>query len=133
MKVAICEDDLDLRAVLSRYLEAEYEDIEICALANGQELIDEISEGREFDMIFLDLMMPKVSGWRYLDFAEEMGGPFDTPVVVMTATKVAQPKHSMVRALVRKPEDMETLLTTIESIAPRRHLRLVPQPVPSSH
>ena len=83
---------------------------------DGQTAIDLLREG-DFTAVVLDLMMPNVSGHDVIDFlAREKKS---VPVVVCTA---AGPTHtagfdpSVVRAVLRKPFDIEVLMSTIVAL-----------------
>jgi CheY-like chemotaxis protein len=86
------------------------------AATNGREAI-EILQTRSFDAILLDLMMPAVDGRGVLEFlATDQRG---IPVIVCTAAGPRATEHvkgDMVRAIVRKPFDIEQLMATIVSV-----------------
>jgi two-component system chemotaxis response regulator CheY len=68
LKILIAEDDFTCRKLLQSFL-SEYGD---CFVAiNGQEAIDAVKEsiedGRHYDMICLDIMMPEVDGHEALE------------------------------------------------------------------
>jgi CheY-like chemotaxis protein len=81
--------------------------------ANGQEAIDVLGR-REFAAVILDLMMPEVGGAEVIDYLARHGRP--EPVVVCTAAGPARTSdfdERVVRAVVRKPFDIEALMETV--------------------
>lgn len=86
------------------------------AATNGREAID-LLRTRSFDAIVLDLMMPSVDGRGVIEFLTS--DKRDIPVIVCTAAgprATEYVKGDMVRAVVRKPFDIEQLMATIVSV-----------------
>jgi len=94
MKILIVEDDLMSRKLLEAQLCAYGE----CHLAkNGQEALEAIvmsqSDGKRFDLVCLDIMMPGISGQEVLkhlrNVESELGLPpgEETKVIMTTALK----------------------------------------------
>ena len=77
-RILLVEDD-DSHAYLTRYLiESVYSDVEINHVWNGKEAIDHLldiaegGEGSEFpDLIMLDINMPKIDGFAFLEKVRE--------------------------------------------------------------
>ena len=67
MKVLIAEDDVASGKFLSKLL-SRYG--EVVLAKDGVEAVDEfvksVSEGKEFDLVCLDIMMPKIDGYKAL-------------------------------------------------------------------
>jgi CheY-like chemotaxis protein len=73
---------------------------------------------RDYSLIVLDLMMPEVAGDAVIAFLKEAGRTI--PVIVCTAAGPAATVHldtDIVKAVVRKPFDIEQFLATINSLA----------------
>jgi CheY-like chemotaxis protein len=51
---------------------------------SGQECLDKILNGEKYDLIFLDIMMPKMKGTEVLQHLQTITN-FDTPVIALTA------------------------------------------------
>lgn len=86
-RVLIIEDDQDTRALLRRTLEREgmYEVLEA---ADGSEGLDLIVQGALPDVIILDLMMPRLDGFEFLERVKQ--NKWDGFVVVVTAKKLTE-------------------------------------------
>lgn len=62
-KILIVDDEPHIRALLEQTLEDfEDEDVEILTAANGEEGLESIEEERP-NLVFLDVMMPKMNGF----------------------------------------------------------------------
>lgn len=79
-KILIVDDDPDVRDIYEETLsEAGYQ-VELAV--DGQEGLDKILKGG-YDLILLDIMMPKVDGLTVLKKVKE-GSPWKTPIVVLS-------------------------------------------------
>lgn len=78
-KILLIEDDAEISEMLSRYLTAENYEI-VCA-ADGQEACT-LFDRMQFDMILLDLMIPKISG---MDVMQHIRKSSVVPVIIISA------------------------------------------------
>ena len=81
-KVLIVDDNTINIKVVRRILEQF--DLIIDECYNGEECFDMVSEDNDYDLIFMDIMMPVLSGEETLNKLKEIEG-FDTPVIALTA------------------------------------------------
>ena len=82
LPVLIVEDDADLRALLRRLLEqAGYGVLEA---AHGRAALDQVRAGHP-GLIVLDLMMPEMDGFEFLEELRRDEGGRAIPVIVVTA------------------------------------------------
>ena len=81
-RVLVVEDDLDTRQIVRRTLEGI--GCSVVEAENGRVGLDRLDEGRP-SLILLDLMMPELDGFGFLEQLRERPGLDDVPVVVMTA------------------------------------------------
>ena len=87
VKILIVDDNnLNLK-VASKLLE-RYGANNITTVNSGFDCLDRISSGEKYDLIFMDDMMPKMSGAETFSKLKEMPG-FITPVVALTANAVS--------------------------------------------
>ena len=119
MKRILCiEDEPDmidlLRLILSR---AGYE---VIGAEGGEEAL-ELANKQDFDLILLDLMMPKMDGWEVFRRLRAEGRNSKTPVIVVTA-KAQQIDRVLglyivgVDDYIVKPFSPETLLERVEKV-----------------
>ena len=78
-QILVVEDNKDYQELLENYLSnAGYN---VTAADNGLDAVD-IMEGREFDLIILDVMLPKIDGFTLCELIRKKS---DVPVVMLTA------------------------------------------------
>lgn len=82
-RVLIVDDNKINLKVAERLLESYELDVD-CVLS-GFLMIDKIKEGKSYDLIFLDDMMPSMSGVETLQKVKKEFTNFNTPVVALTA------------------------------------------------
>ncbi|ERK30822.1 response regulator transcription factor [Clostridium intestinale] len=78
-KILIIEDEKKLAEVTMLYLKNEGYDVVV--MNDGEKGEEAIDEG-DYDLIILDIMMPKKDGWSLLRKIKNIG---DTPVIITTA------------------------------------------------
>jgi CheY-like chemotaxis protein/anti-sigma regulatory factor (Ser/Thr protein kinase) len=80
-RILVAEDDLRIRTVLKRLLEAE--GYAVLACVNGREALDAIQAGDSFDVVITDINMPEMGGEELLAEIKEL--KIGVPVIVLTA------------------------------------------------
>src|SRR4051812_9472192 len=107
--ILFVDDDEDLREICCELLgEAGYR---VRAAAHGGEAL-ELMPVLKPRVVFLDLMMPGVSGWDFLKLVASDEALARTPIVVLTAFSHVRPSEfgpQVVRVL-KKPLAMEALV-----------------------
>ena len=78
-KILIIEDDIALSKALS--FELATEGFEVKTLFNGENVVPRLKE-EKFDLILLDLIMPKVDGWQVFQQVHDHG--LITPIMVIS-------------------------------------------------
>lgn len=81
-KVLLVEDDDNLANVYTVRLEAE--GFNVARVANGEDALAKAIEYRP-DLILLDIMMPKVSGFDVLDILRNTPDTASTKIIMLTA------------------------------------------------
>ena len=103
-RVLAVDDDELIRTMLSRVLSPTYD---VTVARNGQEALEAIRREKP-DLVVLDLRMPVMDGWQFLERLEAAGE--DVPVVVLSAEAGKPwPESPLVRARHPKPGGMEAL------------------------
>ena len=109
--ILIVEDDAPTQMLLETLVQRHgYASV---TAPNGQAAIDLLS-ARDFTAVILDLMMPEVGGADVIAFLSRRRKR--VPVIVCTAAgldKTAELDPGIVSAVLRKPFDIEVLMTTI--------------------
>ena len=84
-KVLIADDEPHIRLLLEQTLEdLEDEGLEIFIAENGAEALDSIKENKP-DMVFLDVMMPKMNGFEICSEVKNNLKISDIYIVLLTA------------------------------------------------
>ena len=78
-KILIVEDEIDIREGITEYLSEVGYDVMVAE--DGQEGID-LFKSNEFDLVLLDIMLPKINGFGVLSQIREIS---DVPVMMLTA------------------------------------------------
>ena len=87
MRILLAEDENDLNNIISRSLTAEQYSVDCCF--DGEEAIDYIN-AVEYDLIILDIMMPKKNGLEVLKYIRN--NKITTPVIFLTAKDSTEDK-----------------------------------------
>jgi DNA-binding response OmpR family regulator len=84
-KILIVDDEPHIRILLEQTLEdLEDEAVELLTADNGQEALDTIKAERP-DLVFLDVMMPKMNGFDVCNAVKNELGIKDIYIVMLTA------------------------------------------------
>jgi CheY-like chemotaxis protein len=121
MKALVIDDNDQILEVLSFLLDTN--NVEFKTVNNGKEALDLIydksnTNGNKFDLIFLDLAMPEMSGFEVVDDLHANRALEDIKLIVITALELAPEDEKLlfdkgVKAVLKKPiliEDVEKLL-----------------------
>jgi CheY-like chemotaxis protein len=117
-KVLLAEDDPCSREAVRLLLEREGHDVAVAA--NGSEALRLLRENGTPHLILLDLSMPDMDGWTFLEALTRHPVWLGVPVVVITGA--AGVTADDVRAfgaddLLRKPVDPDELIATVSRYA----------------
>lgn len=110
-QILVIEDDPSICQVLEEFFTTE--GYEVTCLDDALEA-SKVINGRQFDLITLDLGLPMVDGNEFLHRLSHVGP--DIPVVVISATPSKLVPNPLVKAVVPKPFDLDYLSYTIKHI-----------------
>ncbi|WP_437296361.1 response regulator [Sorangium sp. So ce426] len=112
--VLIIDDDVDLATTLAETLrDLGYE---ATPFFSGREALERLLDGERPGVILLDLMMPKMNGWKVCDELCAIPALEEIPVVIMTAaSNIKQPMPTHAREVLSKPFELDALLRTIDA------------------
>lgn len=126
MLVLLVEDEPDLAELIEEYLETE--DIECDFAFNGQ-MACELVEKNQYDVIVLDVMLPKMDGLSVCRHIRNIG--IATPVLMLTARDTLDDKlsgfDSGANDYLVKPFDLPELVARLKVLA--RHTLAQPKPM----
>lgn len=114
MRVLVVEDERDLREGIAEVLEEEG-----YAVATAENGAVGLQRAREFgpEVILLDLMMPVMNGYQFLEAQQQDPALAHVPVVVVSAVARSVKAASVVEH-VSKPFNIVQLLSIVERAAP---------------
>ena len=116
-KILVVEDDLDIQELLKNFLqEVGYE---IILASDGVEALSVFSVS-QFDLVLLDVMLPKIDGFAVCEFIRKQS---QVPIIMLTALSG---EEEQIRGLdlqvddyITKPFSMPLLLRRIEAVLRR--------------
>ena len=122
VRVLIVDDDPDICYVLRDALTGSGYVVE--GVSNGAEALETIRRWRP-DAILLDLIMPVVDGWSFLDAYEGDPACRGVPVAVLSAAPEAGSaiQDRGVWALIPKPFDVGAVVSTVDELVRHSFLR----------
>ncbi|MDR0653158.1 MAG: response regulator, partial [Synergistaceae bacterium] len=87
---------------------------------NGMDALELFENGAEFDLVLLDIMMPKLSGYEVCRHLREKHSLFDLPIIMLTAKNQVQDVVLGFQAgandYIQKPFDKEELLARVNTL-----------------
>ena len=117
-RILVIDDDLPLRGMLSAALRQHGFQVLLAGDgAEGQRALNLHNP----DIILLDLAMPNVNGWDFLQRLQETGHIGRVPIIVVSAHLRVEPQAILqmgVAAILPKPFNLEDLLNLIEHLSP---------------
>ena len=119
-EILVVEDDAAIRGLVTEVLRDDGYDVS--EAANGVEALAYVGN-HEPDLIVLDLMMPVMDGWTFVEECRRTARCSEVPIVVTSASHdlsgTAERLRSYgVRTCLAKPFDVDGLLALVERYAP---------------
>jgi len=121
-QVLVVDDDASIRDFINIALTDE--GYEVAVAENGAEALDILGR-RKPDLILLDMRMPVMDGWMFVQAYRRTTGPH-APIMVLTAARDAADRAEQVRAdaYLSKPFHLDALLACVRRLVtasgPRR-------------
>jgi len=108
--ILVVEDDNDVRDAMVHVLQAEgYAAI---PAVDGMDALERLQDGLTPCVILLDLMMPRMDGWQFIE--EHRRRRAETPIIVVSAYGTSERLRSAGVEYMRKPVDIDALLALLE-------------------
>lgn len=111
--VLIVEDNTDIREMLKMAL--EYRGYKVYEAENGQKGLEALSKLKAPCLILLDLMMPVMNGWEFMEALREDMTLLTIPIVVVTAySEKANSLSDKTEGIIKKPIDLKKLYQSVD-------------------
>lgn len=119
--ILIADDEKSIRKTLREIL--EFESYKVEEAEDGQKALEMINE-RQYDLILLDIKMPKIDGMEVLEKAMAAGN--EAPVIMISGHGTVENAVEAVRKgaydFISKPPDLNRLLITIRNAIEKKSL-----------
>jgi CheY-like chemotaxis protein len=112
-RILVTEDDADIRESLELALSGH--GYGVLTAENGKVALDKLREGYRPDLVLLDLAMPVMDGFEFLEALRGDRHLREIPVLVMTATPPVAPLE-MVAGVLEKPCDLDVVLDIVDRL-----------------
>lgn len=111
--ILLVEDDVDVREALTEILEDAGYGVSVAT--NGEDAL-QLADACESPprLILLDLMMPRMDGWQFLEETRLRASLAGVPIVVLSARN--ESNSGGVTAYLRKPFEAEALLHLVQDL-----------------
>ena len=110
--ILIVEDDTEIRESLQELLELD--GYKVFTANNGQEAIDSLQSMPHPCLILLDMMMPVMNGWAFLEHRRSHDLLAIIPVIIVSAATETRLSGLETQGIVKKPIDLDVLLKWIK-------------------
>jgi len=109
--ILVIDDDEAIRDSVTYALELEGYTVHRAVNGqNGLEMIKNMSiEDKKPDLIFLDLMMPKMNGWEFVEALQTDENLKNLKIIIITAAGNVSPP-AQVTDVLKKPFELDTLI-----------------------
>lgn len=121
-KILVIDDDLAIRVLLQAVLKRMRFDVELAE--DGAAGLDKLRSNGRFDLILLDLMMPKINGYEFIEKVSQEYPKQRPHIIVFTAAgkrgveKI--PANSVCNSIL-KPFDLEKFIEMISDCLAKTH------------
>ncbi len=115
--VVVVEDDPDIREVLQEMLDAGGH--QVLTASNGREALEVLDRVASPCLVLLDLMMPVMSGFAFLEELRRRPDQARVSVLLISANAQVEQtaRGSRVVGFVKKPFDLDDVLALVDSHA----------------
>ena len=113
-RLLLVDDDEEIRGTLGAAL--QHQGYEVLEARNGLHALQQLLRTPLPDAILLDMTMPVMTGFEFLEYQSQDPRIRGIPVIAITAYGKAIPG---VRTVVRKPFDLQQLYALVREVVPR--------------
>lgn len=110
--ILVVEDDADIRDMIVLALEAE--GYQVTSAVNGKDGLNLLPSLARPCLVLLDLMMPVMNGWEFLQAKRQSDILAVIPVVIVSAFAEQAQREENVLGVLKKPIDLDALLKFVK-------------------
>ncbi len=117
-RVLVVDDEPAIRALVAKIVERAGYAADVAA--DGAEAQRRVEEHPDYAVIVLDLMMPQVNGFEFIEFLRQRGARRPAVIVITAAPEMSLTRQldpQVVHSIVRKPFDISVLADLIAAAA----------------
>lgn len=123
-KILIAEDEKDIRELIT--LTLQFSGFDVVSARDGQEAIDiATAPGAEFDLILMDVRMPRKTGYQACRELRDHKTTQDIPLIFLSAkgqeSEVQQGLEAGADQYILKPFAPDALIKTVKEVLSRNH------------
>lgn len=121
-RILVIDDDLAIRILLQAVLKRMKFDVELAE--DGAVGLEKVRQNGGFDLILLDLMMPRVNGYEFIEKIAQTHSKQRPHIVVFTAAGkrgVDKIPHDLVCNSILKPFDLDKFIEIIGDCMEDKH------------
>lgn len=126
-RILVVEDDLVNQRIIKTQLESSGHMVDIAA--NGKVAIEKLATYGEYDMIFMDIQMPVMSGLDATDIIRKDDRRKQIPIIALTALALKEDMEKILKhdfdGYITKPIDYSNLNKVVKRILQGEKIRLV--------
>ena len=121
-RILVIDDDLAIRVLLQAVLRRMKFDVELAE--DGAAGLERLQSGETYDLVLLDLMMPRLNGYEFIEQIRQRNPDERPHIIVFTAAgkrgvdKI--PANSVCNSIL-KPFDLDTFIEIIGECLDRSH------------
>ncbi len=114
-KILVIDDEVTIRTLLDKFLSNQYD---VIALENGQEALSWLQSGNMPDLIIVDMEMPSMNGFEFLQQVKSSGYFHSIPVMMLSGIDSSAERVKCLKSgaldFMIKPFNPEELMIKIE-------------------
>jgi len=122
-RVLVVDDEPAIRALVAKIVERAGYPVDVAS--DGREAHERI-EAYDYAVVVLDLMMPNVNGFEFIDILRHRPGHHPSVIVITAAPELSLTRQldpKIVHSVIRKPFDIAALADLIEAAADAQLVR----------
>lgn len=118
IRIALCDDDLIyinsvLKPIVAQALKNAEIQAEVCFFTDGNELVREFQEHRDFDIVILDIDMPKMNGKAIAEQLRKMNSEFTLVFITAFSNEAISTIPYSIKAFIPKDVSGERMLESL--------------------